>query len=100
MRLNKSMIGSVLTINNQTNPRPREFHRLTGRLVSYSGGIAEIAAGPYGEVYKYRISEWALERIESPSTIAARALRSVNSPAQQQASRENGKKGGRPRKVT
>jgi nitrogenase molybdenum-iron protein alpha/beta subunit len=38
------------------------------------------------------------EEVENRASDAARALRSVNSEAQKKAARENGKKGGRPRK--
>jgi hypothetical protein len=93
MRLNKSMIGKILTVNNDSK---KEFHRLRGKLIRYGGGVAEIAAGPYGEIYKFGM-DWKLEKIDSPASEAARTLGSMggkaNTKAQNAARAKNGSKG-------
>ena len=64
MRLNKTMIGKTITIHNHLPGHAcREFHRHTGRLISYGRGHALLETGPFGHRDNFETREWKLESV-------------------------------------
>ena len=96
------MIGKNIALINRSPYR--DFKRISGKLIGREIGILVVETPPYSTVLRFRLDEWEIESIKSEISVAAVAMGrkggSSKSERKRIASRENGKRGGRPKCVS